>query len=884
MNADAPTRRPGPPVIPDFELIRPIGQGAYGEVWLARGLTGVYRAIKVVWRDRFADAGPFEREFSGLKRFTAMSRPEAGQLALLHVGQNEQAGFFYYVMELADDVDTGDQVNPAKYRPLTLRELRARRGRLPAAECVTFGVELAWALAGLHAHGLVHRDIKPSNVILVGGVPKLADIGLVASTADAMSNVGTEGFLPPEGPGQPSADVFALGRLLYELATGLDRQEFPRLPPEMGQRPDRKLLLELNEIILRAGEPIPEQRYHDASAMLDDLLVLQAGGSLRHRWASPLVGRVCVALAFVAMAAAAAWMWLRPSAATTAPAPWPESAASTKPPIVDATAREKSLVVLPLENLSPDPENAFFTDGIHAEIIATLGRIPDLRVISRNSARSYRDSKASLTEIGRQLGVAYVITGSVRRAEKRVRIQLDLRRASDEELLWAQTYDRELSDVFAIQGDIADEVARVLQARAAGGLLAGAQFMTKDPRAYDLYLKSISITNYGFGADPVRDRLESIKLLEEAMQLDPNFMSAADALSTTHTDLVGLLTDPEDRLRHAAEAKRWAEKASQLMPGGAGDGSLAFYYITVEGNTSRGLDLAEKYLQARPNEDNAHIIIGLAKAYRGRMDEAEKEQRQAIALDPRNLEERQLDLLYLADLRRYNAWNAALSEIRAMLSAAQGNDASFVYARYQLTGELPATLDDIHGLDASDRVFWLWHARRFAEALDLINAELALPQLNDDERFRFRIWQSDVLRRLDRAKEVDEAARVALALAEKLRGGVEVDRSVQDYRLAAALARIGRFEEAIAAARRYVEAMRVPDRQWARWHREISLAKLYAHGNRPTECIALLARLLRVPSGLTVPMLRVDPAWDNVRSDPRFEALLNDPKNNAPLF
>ena len=186
MNADAPTRRPGPPVIPDFELIRPIGQGAYGEVWLARGLTGVYRAIKVVWRDRFADAGPFEREFSGLKRFTAMSRPEAGQLALLHVGQNEQAGFFYYVMELADDVDTGDQVNPAKYRPLTLRELRARRGRLPAAECVTFGVELAWALAD---RILV---LGPDGQPVAQGTPR----DVVASAGPALVAAGI--WLPPE--------------------------------------------------------------------------------------------------------------------------------------------------------------------------------------------------------------------------------------------------------------------------------------------------------------------------------------------------------------------------------------------------------------------------------------------------------------------------------------------------------------------------------------------------------------------------------------------------------------------------------------------------------------------------------------------------------------
>ena len=294
VNADMGSFRPGSstaggvavsgtkiPVISDMDLIRTIGQGSYGDVWLGRSLTGVYRAVKIVWRDRFSDAEPFEREFNGLKSFTTMSLPESNQLALLHVGRNETDRFFYYVMELADDVETGREVDPARYQPLTLKELMARRKALPAGECIAIGVELARSLAGLHSRALVHRDIKPSNVIMVGGVPKLADIGLVASTSDARTFVGTPGYVPPEGPGKPNADVFALGRLLYELVTGLERDDFPRLPEDLGKRPDRKGLLELNEIILRSCEPDARRRYPDASEMLADLLVLKQGHSLR---------------------------------------------------------------------------------------------------------------------------------------------------------------------------------------------------------------------------------------------------------------------------------------------------------------------------------------------------------------------------------------------------------------------------------------------------------------------------------------------------------------------------------------------------------------------------------------------------------------------------
>ena len=273
---------PPTPRIPDYELIRLIGGGSYGDVWLARGITGAFRAVKIVWRDRFSDPRPFAREFEGITRFAAVSLREPSQLALLHAGRDDALGMFYYVMELADDAERGRAVEPESYRPLTLREVHAKRGRLPAAEVVALGVALARALASLHAAGLVHRDVKPSNVIFVGGVPKLADVGLVtAASTEQVTFVGTEGFVPPEGPGAPAADVFSLGKLLYELATGLDRNDFPRLPPALDTWPDRKAFLELNEVLLRACEGDARRRFAEAGALLDELLLLQAGKSVR---------------------------------------------------------------------------------------------------------------------------------------------------------------------------------------------------------------------------------------------------------------------------------------------------------------------------------------------------------------------------------------------------------------------------------------------------------------------------------------------------------------------------------------------------------------------------------------------------------------------------
>lgn len=309
LPADIPQR----PILPDYELIKPIGRGSYGDVWLARGVTGVFRAVKVVWRSRFPEDRPYLREFEGVTRFASISLREPSQLALLHAGRSDDAGFFYYVMELADDATLGRTIEPEHYVPLTLRELRHRRGQLPIGEVVGLAVALCRALASLHAAGLVHRDIKPSNVVLVGGVPKLADVGLVAAASEGLTFVGTEGYVPPEGPGAPAADVYSLGKVIYELATGLDRNDYPRLPAALGSRPDRKELLELNEVVIRACDPRPEKRYSDAAGLLDELLLLQAGKSVRRlRAAERSVGRalrLAAALALVAtVAGGGAWI------------------------------------------------------------------------------------------------------------------------------------------------------------------------------------------------------------------------------------------------------------------------------------------------------------------------------------------------------------------------------------------------------------------------------------------------------------------------------------------------------------------------------------------------------------------------------------------------
>ena len=270
------------PRIPDHEVLRQIGGGAYGSVWLARGVTGAMRAAKVVDRDDFEDEREFEREFQGILKYEPISREHPGLVHILHVGRSEgENAFYYYVMELGDDVETGNEINPVEYEARTLRsDMKAAEGEpLDTDFCITTGRILSQGLQHLHGHGLAHRDVKPANVIFIDGKAKLADIGLVALRGQR-TFVGTEGFVPPEGPGSAQADVYSLGKVLYEMATGKDRMEFPELPDELPGGDELKRWRSLNSVICDICEPrISQRKLKTAEALAEELGFLEAGES-----------------------------------------------------------------------------------------------------------------------------------------------------------------------------------------------------------------------------------------------------------------------------------------------------------------------------------------------------------------------------------------------------------------------------------------------------------------------------------------------------------------------------------------------------------------------------------------------------------------------------
>jgi serine/threonine protein kinase len=264
-------QKKGAPVIPDHRILRRIDAGSFGEVWLARSLTGVFRAVKVVPIKPSDSTDRARIEFQGLAAFEPLSRNHEGFVQILHVGRDRET--LYYIMEIGDDLKSSDSsFDPQEYCPRTLATVLELKESLSAGECVDVGMRIAGALDMLHHAGKVHRDIKPANVIFVGGKAKLADVGLVAQITPQGQFLGSLGYIPPEGQGTPQGDVFSLGRVLYECFTGNSCSQFPVLSPRCLEGTPQTALRALNQVILKACAEDPSDRYPSAGEFQAALL------------------------------------------------------------------------------------------------------------------------------------------------------------------------------------------------------------------------------------------------------------------------------------------------------------------------------------------------------------------------------------------------------------------------------------------------------------------------------------------------------------------------------------------------------------------------------------------------------------------------------------
>lgn len=561
------TLHPPPPIL-DHELLSLIGRGSYGQVWLARNRLGTLRAVKVVSRDAFEDRKPFEREFKGIQRFEPLSRSHDGLVDILQVGGDES--HFYYVMELADDANAAGGIQnaesagrkpasvphaapaaPSSYTPRTLRAEQQRLGRLPVGECVRIGRLLASALTHLHRHNLVHRDVKPSNIIFVEGQPKLADIGLVADLSEARSFVGTEGFIPPEGPGLPQADLYSLGKVLYEISTGRDRRDFPALPEEFGETPveksgagsqklearrhepggERSAFLELNAVIARACQANPAQRYPSAEAMELDLALIEQGRSVRRkrgrqrRWA---VARKAAGVALLLGLAGLGLHWLNRSQ--------DEGVAATTPEIA-------FIFVLPFRHSAPGPlrreayeidQDVCLCGRITDAFIDGLGLIPGIRTGPRKSGWVRYDEGAVRHALVQTNDTRFILCGRVEHTNDVLRLDLKLYEREQEMPLWTAAYSCITNDLVALERRAIGEVAQRLKTPidAAVEQRLG-QALSNNLAAYGLLLDARRLYVLGFRAD----WYEAYAKYSGAVELDPRYGAAHAGIMMVRGDI-----------------------------------------------------------------------------------------------------------------------------------------------------------------------------------------------------------------------------------------------------------------------------------------------------------------------------------------------------------
>jgi len=550
-------------------------------------------------------------------------------------------------------------------------------------------------------------------------------------------------------------------------------------------------------------------------------------------------------------------------------------------PRASARKVDKSIAVLPFQNLSDEKENAYFADGMQDDILTNLSKIGDLKVISRTSVMSYRDGARNAREIGKSLGVGTLLEGSVRRSGNRVRVNVQLINANNDEHIWAEDYDRELTDVFAIQTDLAQKIASALQAKLSPNEKARLDRRpTKDSDAYLLYVQA-----HGYANRPDRFRDTSLKaeeLFEQAIKLDRNFAAAYAGLSMVES---WLYHESEPIPAHREKARLNAEESLRLQPNlPEGHLALGFSYYYGDRDYERALSEFEIAKRDLPNEADAYSAIAAIQRRQGKWAESTANFEKAVSLDPKNANVLfNLGLNYMAQrdfetadkiFDRAIAVDPQAFASRGMKSAlaiAWKGDVGFVEKQLSL---VPGEFDP-DGLVTAARVGILMLQRKFADALKLLQQFRGETLLYPDTgpcpkallEGRLYLYQGDKTK----AQAAFERARpVAEQLVRDAPG--DPGRHVQ---LGAVLAGLGLKEEAVNEGRKAVESVPESQDAFEGPQATAALAEIYAWVGEYDEAFRLLDHLLKVPNGLTVPTLKLDPIWDPLRKDPRFQTLID---------
>jgi serine/threonine protein kinase len=867
----------------DYELLQEIGRGGQGVVYRARQKSlNRLVALKVIGLAHWATEVHVRR--FRLEGEAAASLNHPCIVPIYEVGERD--GACYFSMGL---VDGGQLDAVAKGEPMPIRH---------AAELIA---KLARTVSYAHEHGILHRDIKPGNILLdATGEPHLTDFGLArlieteSTVTRTLEVLGTPSYMAPEQAVGNNArvtsatDVYGLGAVLYQLLTGhppfaggttfetvrlvLDTE--PRQPRLLNPKVDR----DLATICLKCLEKDPQRRYSSALALAEDLECWLKHEPIRARRTGIFTrGRKWVrrnptsAVLMVALAAAiGAMIW--------------KSEFVHHPPTT-------GIAVLPFENLSDDKETALFADGMQDELLSNLAKIADLKVISRTSVMQYKSGvRRSLREIAQQLGVSHVVEGNVRRAGNQVRVSVQLIDARTDTHLWAEHYERDVADVFAIQTEMAQQIANQLQAKLSPAEKAAtAERPTADPVAYALYTEAKTIGGeYDWeGADKSLNR--AVELLEKATQRDPSFALAYCELAKTQGHLYMKATsDPKD----LELAKKAADAAVRVRPDlGEPHLALARYYFNASFSATGAPTNAANFDRAReeltiarrklPNNSEALFIAARIDRHQN-LDSALASFRKANDLDPRNGEFAWwLGQTYF-EMRRYYEWEQLIKQCSAS-GTFKGPWIQMLLAEIKLAQGDPVRAQSLLEqvpLDFSP-IEWIWRIR-FTAALylrdyDAANRVIAATPAKFAYVHEGKPPESWADGQIARARGDEQKARSVFAAARKKLDATWGDKPKDaDYftRVAMLDAGLGRKEDAIREALRAVELMPIAKSSLFGPRAVTNLALVYAWTGERDRALEQLEIVATMPAGPSYGDLRFNPCWDSLRGDKRFDKIV----------
>jgi eukaryotic-like serine/threonine-protein kinase len=893
-----------------YKIIEHLATGGMGEVYLAVDTKAERKAALKLLPARFtADAGRIRRFEQEARAVVALNHPNI--VTIYEIGEEDST--HYIVSELVE----GE----------TLRQ-RLLQQPLELREALEIAVQVASALSVAHGAGIVHRDIKPENImlrpdgyvkVLDFGIAKLSEPQAAANRGDAAKMavhqtqpglvLGTGRYMSPEQTRGEKADarsdIWSLGVVIYEMVAGV--------PPFQGETPSDCIAsilmteppplsktssdvpLKLESILKKALRKNKDARYQTSKEMLADLRSLKGEMDAegfrfqtrrRAEPRSPEGGTPNAHKRGALVTLAAVVVVLGVSAPFVFRSPRTHPAAAE--PASNLAAPEKSIAVLPFENLSRDPDNAFFADGVQDEILTDLARIADLKVIGRSSVMRYQGrATRDLRKIGQQLGVAHLVEGSVQRSGNRVRVNAQLVDARTERNVWALTYERDLADVFAIQSDIAKAIAEQLQAKLSPRERSEIERPpTNDVAAFDLYARANSFLLTKSLSNPVKENLLlAIDLLNQAVARDPAFFQAYCQLAWAHGVLYALgLDHTSDRLALAEGA---VQAASHLYPDAA-ETHLARAWYVYQGYLDYDGALAELEVARRtlPNDRRIFQLMGYIQRRLGHWEESTRSLERAVDLDPRDFFGLQQMAAAYAFLRRYNEQKSLLDQ--AMAIEPDHIDTQLGRAYVELDAEanprpLHQIVDSIRATKphamSSGVCYWLTCALAERDTAAAREALIALgenPLIVPFSGVRFN--HSFVEGVIARMTNDDSNARLALTTAR-----TEQEKIIQaqpNYGPAVSMlglidAGLGRTEEALREGRRGIELVPVGKDAMTGPIMVEYLAMIAAWVGNKDLAFEQLAIASRAPSGVSYGQLKLMPWWDPLRGDPRFEKIVN---------